>query len=125
VDVRLLLPARSDSRLVDLAGRSNHPRLLRAGVRVYHYEPGFVHAKTMLIDKWLATVGSANMDMRSFYLNYELNAFVVGGALVGELHDRFLADLEVASEVRLEDERRVDMGRRLLRAGARLLSPLL
>jgi cardiolipin synthase len=125
VDVRLLLPARSDSRLVDLAAGSNYGRLLRAGVRIYHYEPGFLHAKTLLIDKWLATVGSANMDMRSFYLNYELNAFVFGGDLVGELHERFLADLEGASEVGLEAERRVSFGKRLARAGARLLSPLL
>jgi cardiolipin synthase len=125
VDVRLLLPAKSDSLLVTLASRSYYPELLSAGVRIFEYARGFVHAKTMVVDEWLATVGSANMDMRSFILNFELNAFVFGPALCRDLAGRFEIDLEAAFEVTAERERRVRFARRLARAVARLLSPLL
>ena len=125
VDVRLLLPAKSDSLLVTLASRSYYLELLSAGVRIFEYARGFVHAKTMVVDEWLATVGSANMDMRSFTLNFELNAFVFGPALCRDLSNRFGLDLEAAFEVTAERERRVRFVRRLARAVARLLSPLL
>ncbi len=125
VDVRLLLPSRSDNLVVNLAARSYYRRLLEAGARVFEYKRGFVHAKTMLVDDWIGTVGSANMDMRSFYLNYELNAFVVGSEFANEMAHQFEEDLDNATEVELATERQLGYHRRLLRAGARLFSPLL
>jgi cardiolipin synthase len=125
VDVRLLLPARSDSLLVSQASRSYYEELLAAGVRIFEYQRGFVHAKTMVVDSWIATVGSANMDMRSFNLNFELNAFVFSGQMCQDLAAHFLEDLEAASEVTMELERKTGLSRRLLRSTARLLSPLL
>lgn len=125
VDVRLLLPAKSDSLIVTLASQSYYFELLAAKVRIFEYARGFVHAKTMVVDEWLATIGSANMDMRSFTLNFELNAFVFGSALCRELARQFEVDLGAALEVTSERERRRGLGRRLARALARLLSPLL
>jgi len=125
VDVRLLVPSRSDSRLVTWASASYFPRLIRAGVRVFAYERGFLHAKSMAVDSWVATIGSANLDMRSFHLNFELNAFVFGGRFADDLAARFEQDLGHAREVTAADVARQGYGRRILHAGARLFSPLL
>lgn len=100
VDVRLLVPRRSDSRLVALASSSYYPQLVEAGVRIHRYERGFVHAKTIVVDDWVACVGSANMDLRSFHLNFELNAFVFGQEFVLQLAQQFERDLESATEMR-------------------------
>jgi cardiolipin synthase A/B len=125
VDVRLLLPKKSDSLLVTLASHSYYAGLLQAGVRIFEYGPGFVHAKTMVVDEWMATVGSANMDMRSFNLNFELNAFVFDAGLCRSIAKEFSADLDAATEVTIETEQRAGLIRRLVRAVARLLSPML
>lgn len=125
VDVRLLLPARSGHLIVTLASRSYYQRLLEAGVRIFEYRRGFVHAKTMLVDKWVATVGSANMDLRSFHINFEINAFIYGKEAVGDLARQYLADLESATEITEEYQKGRSVAARLICAGARLLSPLL
>lgn len=122
VDVRVLVPLRSDSRLVTYAARSYFPSLLEAGVRVFEYRRGFVHAKTTVVDDWVASVGSANMDVRSFHLNYELDAFVLGGPITARLAEEFERDLDHAEEL---TEPRSGIVPRLLQATARLLSPLL
>ncbi len=125
VDVRILVPKRSDHRLVGLASRATYPRLLEAGVHVFEYAKGFVHAKTLVIDDWVGTVGSANMDIRSFHLNYELNAFVFGPNFTRRLARQFQEDLIDADEVRLEDLRALPRWVHVARNAARLLSPLL
>lgn len=125
VDVRLLLPGVSDSWLVQQTARSYYRRFLEAGVRIFEYQRGFVHSKTMAVDHWVGTVGSANMDTRSFQLNFELNAFVYGDHFAGELAKDFLADQEHAREIDLEQALSVRYPTRLVRSVARLLSPLL
>ena len=99
VDVRILLPKKSDSRIVTLASHSYYAPLLNAGVRIFEYASGFVHAKTMVVDDWVATIGSANMDMRSFKLNFELNAFIFGQRLCHDVAHQFAVDLDAATEV--------------------------
>ncbi|MHC5033244.1 MAG: cardiolipin synthase [Planctomycetota bacterium] len=125
VDVRLLLPGVSDSWLVQQTARSYYRRFLEAGVRIFEYQRGFVHSKTMAVDSWIGTVGSANMDTRSFQLNFELNAFVYGDQFADELAEDFLADQKHAREVDLADALNVRYPTRLVRSVARLLSPLL
>lgn len=125
VDVRLLLPKKSDMWIVTLASHSHYAELLNAKVRIFEYARGFVHAKTMVVDEWLGTVGSANMDMRSFTLNFELNAFFFSSSLCRDLASQFLHDLEAAFEVSAEQERQRGLVSRLGIALARLLSPLL
>jgi len=125
VDVRLLLPSRSDHVLVSLASHSIYEELLEGGIQIYEYERGFIHAKTLVIDTWVGTIGSANMDMRSFELNFELNAFVFGADFCERLANQFRRDLQDARQVTLEGVRQTGYARRLLMAGARLLSPLL
>jgi len=125
VDVRLLVPLKPDHKLVMLAATSYFLPLLEVGARIYRYERGFVHAKSMGVDDWVGTVGSANMDMRSFHLNYEVNAFVYGEKFCEQLAQQYLVDLENARETSLEQERQTGLLVRLARAGARMLSPLL
>ena len=71
-----MLPARSDSKVVDLATHSYLDDMMKAGVKISFYTPGFLHSKLLIIDDMLSVIGSANMDFRSFEHNFEVNAFV-------------------------------------------------
>jgi cardiolipin synthase len=125
VDVKILVPRRSDSRTVTAAGRSFFGDVLAAGVRVFEYTPGMMHSKTLVVDDTFASVGTANMDSRSFRLNYEVTAVRYDAAGAKELAESFARDLTRAREVErgaLANER---LSLRLFQAGARLLAPLL
>jgi cardiolipin synthase len=123
IDVRLLLPKRGDLPLIQMAGRSFYQGLLDAGCRIFEYEPVMIHAKTMTVDGSWATAGSANMDMRSFRLNFEINLVVYGESLAGRLERLFLADLARANEV--GRDRRVSTWQQVCEGAARALAPLL
>ncbi|HEY5926388.1 MAG TPA: cardiolipin synthase, partial [Kofleriaceae bacterium] len=125
VDVRLLVPKKGDSRLVDMAARSYFPELLAAGVRVYEYESRFIHAKTMVCDDDVAIIGTANLDNRSFRLNFEVAAIIYSGSINFALADAFVADLSGSRELNRGDYDKQPLMRRLGQATARLISPLL
>lgn len=125
VDLRLMVPLRSDQRLVRWAGRSYYEDLLRAGVRIYEYTRGFLHAKTLVVDSEFGTIGSANMDIRSFRLNFEVNAFVYSPEFALELEHQFQADLRDAREITLDAFMTRRLPSRFLESAARLMSPLL
>lgn len=125
VDVRLLLPSRSNHKVVWMAGRSFYEDLLRAGVAIYEYGPGMIHAKTMIADGAVAFVGSANMDLRSFRLNFEVHAVVRDEATARGLEAGFAADLAVSKRIELEAFRGRSRAQKALEGAARLLSPLM
>jgi cardiolipin synthase len=125
VDVRLLIPKKGDSRLVDLAARSYLPELLAAGVRVYEYEERFIHAKTMLCDDDVGVIGTANLDNRSFRLNFEVIAIAYGEKVNRELAAAFTHDLTGARELTAGDIAKLRLRTRFGQAAARLISPLL
>src|SRR5450755_1402675 len=125
VDVRLIVPAKGDSKLVDLAARSYFPEVLTAGVKIYEYTPRFVHSKTMVIDDDVAIVASANLDNRSFRLDFEIGAVIYGHSLNTRLAEAFTRDLEHCREVTAEALEDQTFFPRLFQSGARLLSPLL
>jgi cardiolipin synthase len=125
VDVRLLVPLRGDSRLIDLAARSYMPELVASGVKVYEYLPRFVHAKTIVVDDDLAIVGTANLDNRSFRLDFELTALAYDRALTAQLAQAFETDLRDSRAIDADALARHSLFLRLGEAGARLLSPLL
>ena len=124
VDVRLLVPARTDSRLIDAASRTFHGGLLAAGAAIHLYGPPMIHAKTLVVDERLAIVGTANLDNRSLRLNFEVVAAIHGGPVVAELAEAFWRDLERARPSAPE-ERKERFPRRLFSSLARLLSPQL
>ncbi|MFK9095300.1 cardiolipin synthase [Bacillus salipaludis] len=125
VDVRLLVPNRPDKRIVFHASRSYFPELLEAGVKVYEYERGFMHSKIVIVDDELASIGTSNMDMRSFHLNFEVNAFLFRTKSTQKLVEEFEKDLEYAKQLELKTFEERHIGFRLLESTARLLSPLL
>lgn len=125
VDVRLLLPGRSDHPLVLYAGRSFQDELLTAGVRIFELNNSMTHAKTMTIDGYLSTIGSANMDQRSFRLNFESNLFFLDSSVSQQMEQDFLALCSSALEIRLEQRKNLPATRKLIESVCRVLSPLL
>ena len=102
VDVCLLVPHKSDVRLAQWAGRAAYQRLLRGGVRIFEYLPRVLHAKTIVTDGAWAVVGTANLDYRSLFLNYELTLVSRDTALCARLERQFAADLAESREVGLD-----------------------
>src|SRR6187402_1204769 len=125
VSVQLLVPEKSDSRLVQLAACSYYADLLSAGVKIFLYQDGFVHAKTLVIDKKIAVIGTANMDVRSFDLNFEVNAIVYDDELATSLANVFIADIKDAVLLDRDAWLNRSVGRKFLEKTARLVSPLL
>lgn len=108
VDVTLVLPGFTDSSLVFHAGRSYYSELLEAGVKIYERRDALLHAKTAVIDGVWSTVGSSNMDWRSFALNYELNAIVLGAPFATQMEALFTDD--VAQSHRIDPQTWADRG---------------
>ena len=125
IDVRLMLPERSDSRVVDLASHSYLDDMMQAGVKIAFYTPGFLHSKLLLIDDDLAVVGSANMDFRSFEHNFEVNAFVYDRAFNARLAAIYETDLGDCRRVTPGDWFRRPRTRRWAESFMRIFSPLL
>ena len=125
VDVRLMVPEKSDSAVVGAASRFYFKNLLQAGVRIFLYRKGFVHAKTVVADSMLSVVGTANMDIRSFDLNFEIMSVIYGKEFADELEGVFMKDLEECDEFTLEQWNNTGILRRLGYAIARLISSLL
>jgi cardiolipin synthase len=124
VDVRLLVPKLSDSKLVTYAARSYFDDLLAAGVKIHEYGPRMMHSKALLCDDDLAIIGSANFDHRSFRLNFEVSVMFRDAGLVAELAE--LIQHECSHAPRVRDDRARPLWRtRLPEALARLVSPLL
>lgn len=103
IEIILLIPGVSDSMFVNSAARSYYTELLRQGVRIFEYQKGFVHAKVMIVDDVLSVVGSANLDYRSFDLNFEVNAMLYSKSVTEELKKSFYNDLENSREINSTD----------------------
>jgi cardiolipin synthase len=103
VDVKLILPSQTDSWLVFHAGRGYYEQLLRAGVKIYERRGVILHSKTALVDGVWATVGSTNLDWRSFLHNYELNAVVLGAGFGDQVRSMFDRDLAASDAIVLEE----------------------
>jgi cardiolipin synthase A/B len=125
VDVRLMLPEKSDSAIVGAASKFYFMELLQAGVRIFLYKKGFVHAKTVVADTRLSVVGTANMDIRSFDLNFEIMSVIYGENFAKQMEGVYLDDLTVCREVTYDDWRKTGRGTLLLYASARLISSFL
>lgn len=123
VDVQLMVPLHTDSVFVTLAARSYFDELAEAGVKIWEYEAGMLHSKTMLVDHHLGLIGTANFDIRSFRLNYEVAVGVYNAEFVEKLACQFEKD--IACSKRVPTVRFLPFSSRLAEAAARLASPLL
>ncbi len=127
VDVRILVPdpRHNDQRLVAFASRSYYDELLQAGVRIFEYQPGMLHAKALVIDHDICAVGSANMDVRSFYVNYEVTAMIYDSDTTDLLGQIFEQDLTRTLEVDPRERAAISLPQHLTEDVARVLSPLM
>jgi len=101
VDVRLLVPRESDVLLARWASQAVYTELLKSGVKIYEYLPRLLHAKTIVVDANYATVGTANIDYRSYFVNYELNLFTRDTLICKQLYKQFMLDLESSEEIKI------------------------
>ncbi|WIV20108.1 cardiolipin synthase [Paenibacillus polygoni] len=125
VDVRVLIPGRADYKIVLLASLSHLEELMEAGVTFYRYQKGFVHAKVVIVDQLLAAVGSANLDMRSFYSNFELTAVMYSRRALDQLTADFEHDLQNSKQIELSEFKQRSRASKCAEVVCRLLSPLL
>ena len=125
VRVQLMVPSRSDHWFVLWAGRSYYDDLLAAGVEVYEYDKGMLHSKVVTVDQRWAMVGSANMDERSFRINFELTTLLYDEGLAHQLHEDFEGLRGRARRVSLSDVANWTYGQTLMAGVARLATPML
>lgn len=125
VDVRIILPSRSDSKLTYYGSLSYLPELLEANVSIYSYKKGFTHSKVLIVDDIVSSVGTANMDLRSFDQNFEVNALIYNTKVTAQLKQIFINDLEFCDKIVLEEYLAKPFINHLAQGIARVFSPLL
>jgi cardiolipin synthase len=125
VDVRLMLPLRSDTRTANLASHSFLDDMVKAGVKVYFYKTGFLHSKLLVSDDELTCMGSANFDFRSFEHNFEINAFVYQQVFARQMKKVFIEDMGNCEQLVPARWFKRSIPKRLVESIMRLFSPLL
>lgn len=125
IDVRIMIPNKPDHMFVYWATYSYVGPLVEAGAKVYHYEKGFIHAKMIVVDDEIASVGTANIDVRSFSLNFEVNALIYDRLLAHRLAEIFERDIMDCSELTLELYKNRSNYTKFRESMSRLLSPIL
>lgn len=125
VEVIIIFPKIADHKIVNVASYSYFEEILKAGGKVFLYNKGFIHSKVVIIDDQIASAGSANMDLRSFMLNFEVNAFIYDQKVINRMTDDFYMDLENSEELTLENFKKRGFIRKVKESVARLFSPIL
>ena len=125
VEVNLILPIKTDHPLIDMAGQAYFEELLEAGVRIFAYEKGLLHAKTITIDDSIAFLGSSNFDIRSFSLNFEINLLLYGREVTQGLRERQIQYLQDSHAIERSEWQKRCSSKRILHDIAKLFSPIL
>lgn len=125
VDVRIMVTGVPDKRIPYWAAFTYFEELLLAGVKIYHYDAGFLHAKTISIDSTVCAIGTTNMDIRSLHLSHEGNVIVFDAAVAKQLEHDFHNDLAMCTRFTFGDYKKIVPLAKLRNSLMRLLSPLL
>ena len=125
VDVRIMIPARSDSTLLTYSTFSYIKECLAAGIKVYLYEAGMLHAKTVIVDDEFVSVGSTNIDFRSFEHNFESNVFIYSREVNRQMRDIFLNDINDCVRLNATEWNKRPKTQKMKESMYRLLSPIL
>ena len=125
VDVRIITPHIPDKWYVHAVSRSHYQTLIEAGVKIYEYTPGFIHAKTFVVDDNYAVVGTINLDYRSLYLHFECAVWMYQTPSVAQVRDDFFKTQQISQEITLEECRSLSFPRRLGRSVLRVFAPLM
>ena len=124
VDVRIVTPGVPDKKIVYRLTRSHYAPLLRAGVRIYEYTPGFLHAKSYVCDDRVAVVGTINMDYRSLFLHFECGALLIDTPVIADIKQDALSTMAESREIPQKDSKKYSRSS-LLDLVLRILSPML
>ncbi len=125
IDVRILAPLQGDSKTVNMASQAYFGELMAAGVKIFLYEKGFVHSKTFVIDKKIASVGTANLDLRSFDLNFEVSALIYDEKIARKMTQTFYEDLKHARQLDYERWKNRSKFKKFSERIVRLISPFM
>lgn len=125
VKVKVLIPEKSDSRFVNSVCKSYFMELLENGIEIYLYQKGFIHAKTMVCDDDFSVIGTANLDHRSFDLNFEVNANIYDHELANSVRDIFYEDLKHARKLNLEEWKKRKKSVQMFEKTLRIFAPLM
>ena len=125
IDVMIMIPCMPDHPFVYRTTLYNAGRLIKEGAKIFIYENGFLHAKTLSVDGEVCTVGSSNFDIRSFRLNFESNAFIYDRDVAADLDDRFLADISLSRQYTQDDRDRISNSEKAAESISRLLTEIL
>ncbi len=125
IDVRIVFPNKPDHPFVYWASYSFMGELLPFGVRFYTYQNGFIHSKMVIVDDTICSIGTTNFDIRSFKLDFEINAFIYDEDFCKKCKDIFLDDIKASKEIRLSDYKNRSLKIRFKEAFSRLVSPIL
>lgn len=125
VDVRIITPHIADKWYVHAVSRAHYEILTEAGVKIYEYTPGFIHAKTFVVDDDYAVVGTINLDYRSLYLHFECAAWMYQTDSVAAVKEDFFKTQQLSQEITLEECRKVSFARKLGRSVLRVFAPLM
>lgn len=125
VDVRIVVPHIPDKKFVHALTKSYYPVLVEAGVRIYEYTPGFIHAKTVVVDQKYGLVGTINLDYRSLFLHYECGVWMYQSQAVGQLYEDYCAMLPKCEEITIEECRSRPFYTRIRHSVLRVFAPLI
>ena len=125
IDVRIMIPRKPDSRMLKYASFSYVTQCLNAGIKIYLYNPGMLHAKTMIIDDNIVTAGSTNFDFRSFENNFECNLFMYDKEVNHRMREIFFDDMSKCTKLTLASWKTRPLSQRTMESIVRLVSPIL
>lgn len=125
VDVRIIIPEKSDAVTSKWCSFSYVEQFLEAGIKIYFYQKGFIHSKTLMIDNIFSTVGTTNLDFRSLETNFEINAFVYEEKFTRQLRKHFMNDLKSSREIKLSEWKKRSWRFKLRESLAHIVSPML
>ncbi len=125
VEVIITVPHIPDKKTVFMLTRSHYKILLEAGVKIYEYTPGFIHSKLVIVDDKIASIGTFNMDYRSYYLNYECGVLIAQSDEISKMKEDYLATLAVSERIDLEKVKKTNIFIKLVQAIMNVFSPLM
>jgi cardiolipin synthase A/B len=125
VDVRIIIPEKSDAVTSKWCSFSYVEQLLEAGIKIYFYQKGFIHSKTLMIDDIFSTIGTTNLDFRSMETNFEINAFIYEQKFTRLMLKHFMNDLKNSREIKLNEWKKRSWHFKLRESLAHIVSPML
>ena len=125
VDVKIILPHIPDKKYAFALAKSHYKTLIQAGVEIYEYTPGFVHAKVFVVDGYKATVGTINLDYRSFYHHFECGVYLEGVQEIKKMEADFLGTMALSQRITLEDVRKEKKFTKIVGWTMKIFAPLM